>query len=145
MNKRGQSKSTVTVLMEAILLSVVIILMLSVIRKEILSTKYDKMFLARDHAMLIDTIHASPNKILLNYPQDITGFSFKYEDSTVIVYREDEGEVASESYPFTEDPNLPFEQKTLVYGEEDTQKSILYLNDKNSITPIHGIFVEDLE
>jgi hypothetical protein len=149
--KRAQSELAVATLIDFIILFVIIGLMVILAQKEMLSTKYDKMFLARDNAMFIDAIYASPYKLVVKYPQRTYDYSFKFEDSKVIVYKESEALGMSESFPFTQEDKVVFSDKTITAGSDDVDlgddadNPIIYIKTEDEIEPISGIFVEDIE
>ncbi|MBW2970900.1 hypothetical protein KY320_01935, partial [Candidatus Woesearchaeota archaeon] len=42
------------------------------------NTIFEKNYLARDTAMVINTLYASPSPIVYNYPENISGFSIRF-------------------------------------------------------------------
>ena len=124
-SKKAQIDLPVATLIELIILAVLFSLFFTLVYKETVSTKFDKMFLARDSAMFIDTLYASPNKIIVKYPQKTRGYNFKFQEGKVVVYEPDETIKLSEEFPFSEDKALKFDYKTIPDDEDKKEDAII--------------------
>ena len=153
-NKRGSEVLPMSTLIEFILLAIVVSLMILVIAKQSSSTRFEKTFLAKDIAMFVDSIYASPNNLVVKYPQKTHDFSFRFEKSKVIVFNKEESFTLEESFPFTEDTKIEFEYKVIPPEQENEGKvevvgesniPIIFRKSPTKITPFSGIFVEDTE
>ena len=108
-----------------IILVLVIGLMLGIAYRETTSTRYSMLFLSKDSAMFIDALHASPNKIIVRYPQKTEGFNFRIADSKVTVYGNDTAsvggivdQIVGESFPYTSEKDIVFQPLPADYTGE---------------------------
>ena len=89
------------------------------------SLAFEKGFLARDIAILTDTIYASPGNVVVDYPQNTFWFSFKFDANQIQVF-EKESDFIKHSYYFMEDLNLDFGHKIIKPKKEiETKKSFI--------------------
>lgn len=73
---------------------------------------FEKIFLTRDTAILIDTLYIAPGSVEVNYPKDTFWFSYHFAPGKVEVYdTTDEIEPRREKYFFADDINIDFEEK----------------------------------
>ena len=131
-SRKAQTDLSVSTLIEMIMLVLVIGLMLAMAYKETTSTKYDKFFLSKDTAMFIDALHASPNTIIVKYPQKTKDYSFKIEDSKVKSYANSEFLVLGESFPYTSEKGIEIEQSE----DQENDTTIIFTKTKTKITKI---------
>ena len=110
-----------------LLLAIVIFLILaSYVDRASEETTFEKNFLARDIALLIDALYASPGNVNLEYPQDTFWFTFEFNKNQVQVY--DVTEIPTPTlidravYPYIEDSNLEFSYK-IITPENKAKKS----------------------
>jgi|TARA_B100001971_G_C18242142_1_gene571624 hypothetical protein len=125
--KRGK-KATLEIslfwLMDILIFAVVFFLMMIYVDKTVESTTFEKHFLARDSALLIDTLYISPGNTIINYPQNTLWFSFNFNKNKVEVY-EDETTRKPSSY-FTEDKNMIFNYKDIQPEKKaDLEKTLI--------------------
>jgi hypothetical protein len=143
MNKRGSESLSVGTVVEFILLLIVVGLIAIYIVRLSSNDVFEKKFLAKDVALYVEGLYASPNKIIAKYPQDTHGYSYEFRDSSVFVYVS--GPI-KESYPFTGQEGITFEYKTIVTPNAETEdgKSIPLIFEKNrlKIKPYGGILLE---
>jgi hypothetical protein len=148
MKKRGQGDLFLGTIIEYILLAVLVALMLMKIEQETSSHRFDKMFLSKDIGLFVDALYASPNDLVVKYPQKTYDYSFIFEDSKISVYWKKEGAILAESYPFTEDTHLKFRYKTIenkpesIQTESDSGVPIIFIKTKKEVTPFPGVLVE---
>jgi len=144
MNKKGSEEMSMATLIEVILILVITALMTLVISREISSDKFEKLYLSQDMAMFIDTIYASPNNLVVSYPQRTEEFSFDFDHSEVTVFKESEGTALGQKFSFTEESATIFEYKTLhPYASESVQ--VIFTKTFEKIIPFSGLFVRDIE
>lgn len=129
--KRGQITTMVLWFMIDLVLAIVIFFILSsYVDRAAEYTTFEKNFLARDIALLIDTLYAAPGNVITNYSQDTLWFTFKFDKNQVQIYDITENPNPPMSdralYPFIEDRNLKFEYKIITPGvKAQKSKSIL--------------------
>jgi len=85
------------------------------------SLTFERDFLSKDIALLIDSMYASPSSLTLKYPQNTFWFSYKFEDNTVEVSERGLLEKKSQS-EFIKDKNLGFTEKTISPKKEFEDK-----------------------
>ena len=149
MNKKGSEILTVGTLTEVVLLTIVVALLYLVVAREISGTKFEKMYLAKDMAMFIDTLYASPNDIMVRYPQPTQDFAFKFEEGKVTVYIESEGTFLGRDHSFIEDPNIEFKYTTIKPSDAqdlgiEGNAPIIFSKTDTEIRPFLGIFTDDI-
>ncbi|MBN1501914.1 hypothetical protein JW930_00080 [Candidatus Woesearchaeota archaeon] len=111
-SKRGSM--TLWTLVDLFMLAVIVLAFLFQIWLISQSTLFERRFLARDMALLIDTVYASPNNLDIRYPQNTLWFSLLFENSKVSVTdKRKEDLPLSASYYFTEDTSINFVYKQL--------------------------------
>jgi hypothetical protein len=153
MRKKGQIDLPVATLIEIIIVAVFVTLMFIRAAKEIDSHKFEKRYLAKDMSIFIDTLYASPNPLFIKYPQNTQDYSFVFKESKTIVLWQKESELLGESYYFSEDPNLEFGYKSILYnpegsaiveeGKEIQGIPILFQKTDKKIVPIQGILLQE--
>ncbi len=78
-------------------------------------TLYNKNYISRDVALIIDTIYASPGDIHYVYPVDISEFIINFKKDNVEVYEElklyEKMHPSRISYPILVDRNIALENK----------------------------------
>jgi hypothetical protein len=93
--KKGFNKKGMAVmwyLIEAVLISFVIILFFQYIQSVKDNTMFEKQFLSRDIALMIDTINSVPGVVIYNYEDDgkIKQFEYTFVDNKVQINKKDE-------------------------------------------------------
>ena len=84
------------------------------------SLTFERDFLAKDIALLIDSIYASPSSLTLKYPQNTFWFDYKFEDNGVTVSEKGLGKKSQSE--FIRDNNLEFTEKTISPEKEFEDK-----------------------
>ncbi|MBU0756454.1 MAG: hypothetical protein KKF44_00175 [Nanoarchaeota archaeon] len=85
-----------------------IVLMIQIVKDQYNDLSFEKEYLAKDIALLVDTIYASPNDMIVAYPQNKLSFSFRFEEGRVCVF----DEFGEKCAYFSEDAETEF-----IYGE----------------------------
>lgn len=104
--KRGASVLVLFRAAELILFGLAILCLVLIMFK-LKETTYEKNFIARDMALLIDTIYASPGN--LEYIYDMKGYGFDLEIKNGYVYVFDSGYKNPQSYRFAEKEDMEIE------------------------------------
>ena len=136
MDKKASEVMPLATVIEFILILIVVAMMATIISRETSSTKFEKRFLAQDIAMFIDTLYASPNDLVVRYPQDFD-YNIVFDMGKVTVYEESVSD--GEYFSFTEDPNIEFQYKTV------SDNTLIFIKTSTKITPLSGEFVEEIE
>lgn len=123
---------------ELVIVVLVGYVLFDLVNSESNNTKFEKNYLARDNALLLNMIYASPGDITYNYPYSYSErsnkFVFNFKQNKIEVYEPDElieGGVVS--YPFAEDKNYNLVYTTL-YPKNIKENKITYSKDKKDIT-----------
>ena len=102
-------------------------------------TLFEKIFLKKDLAILIDTIYSAPGNVELNYPKDTHAFTFTFTNSKIEVY-DPNTILHKQTHPIINDRNISFQETTLepTFEEDElkekVQIKITKLGNKMSIT-----------
>ena len=111
MQKKAQTFETLWWLINFFLLAVILISMLLVISDLNSSTALERKYIAKDIALLVNNLYASPNNVLYYYPENEFPFGVKFEDSQVKVLGSIESDLVSKNYFFVEDSHIVFRDK----------------------------------
>ena len=111
--------------------------LLQTINADAESTTYEKIYLSRDNALLLDKIYSSPGDINYYYTEESGRFIFDFKQNEVQVYEDYElREGGAIGYPFAEDRNYILSYKVLL--PKKTQKTeIAYSKQKGTIDLNH--------
>ncbi|MBI2658667.1 hypothetical protein HYX05_01010 [Candidatus Woesearchaeota archaeon] len=109
------------------------LVLLDTVNSEARGTAFEKNYFARDSALLINTIYASPGNIEYYYPNQTAGFIFDFKQNKVSVYEQHElVEGGVVKYPFAEDATYTFFYTKLSPRNLQEHK-IVYSKNKDSI------------
>lgn len=119
-NKRGLEHELFFTVFEIILVAVIVFALLSFVNDVAKQTIFEKNYLARDLALLINTIYASPGEITYSYKENTNDFTFNFHDNKVEVYKDEESEQKI-FYLFAQNKKIPFGGKTLRPKQKGTE------------------------
>ena len=107
--------------------------LIQTINSEARVTTYEKIYLARDNALLLNTIYAAPGDVRYNYAEKTGAFILDFKQNEVKVYEDYELiEGGAIGYPFAEDNTY-----TITYTKVLPKKSegiaATYSKDKDSL------------
>ena len=109
------------------------LILLDTVNSEAKGTTFEKNYFARDSALLINTIYASPGDIEYNYPDKTDNLIFDFKQNKVGVYEQHEQvEGGVVEYPFAEDIIYTFFYTKLLPKNLQENK-ITYSKNKNII------------
>lgn len=146
-SKKGDLELSTGTLVEIILLLIVCGLIILIIAKESSSYKFEKLFLSKDSAMFIDTLYASPSKIVVNYPQSSKAFYYIFEKNQVRTYHEKEIVDMAESYYFTEEHDIDFKYGTfepLKIVDDEFTTPLIFVKTRTKLTPQVALLTKDV-
>ena len=119
-SKKGQEDLTRQLLIDLIVILVLIVILINAIGKYIDSSRFEAKFIARDLALTIDSIYASPYDITLRYPQKTEAFTYEFSDDGKISIIK-EGTYLATEY-FTPQKGIRFINKTFHLDVETKEK-----------------------
>jgi hypothetical protein len=95
--RRGDTKELLPELFVGMIIVVFITLfLLFVVKKFLDSPRFEAKYVAKDLALMTDTLHASPNDISVMYPHKVYMFSYRFTDNgQVSVFDGDEYSLSS--------------------------------------------------
>jgi hypothetical protein len=145
-NKKGDDFLITATTVEFILIIIIVGLIILIIAREQQNDKFEKLFLAKDVGMFVDSLYASPNSVLVKYPQEAKGYSYKMESGKITVYKESQTLAYGESYPFSEQTSILFMPKDITLTDQSGEDSvdeipIIFRKTKTKIVPIPGIII----
>jgi len=108
-------------LIDLIVSIVVFIMLLTYVDQVGESLTFERDFISKDIALLIDSVYASPSSLSLKYPQNTFWFSYKFEDNQVSVIERGLLEKKARN-EFITDKNLRFTEQTFSPGKEFVDK-----------------------
>lgn len=118
---------------ELLLVFLVGVILADMINGEANDSTFEKNYFARDNALLLNTIYASPGDITYQYPEDTKNFIVEVKPNKIDVYEHyelQEGGVMS--YPFAEDKIYSLSYRKLL-PDKSKEKKLEYKKDKNAI------------
>lgn len=95
------------------------------------TTSFEKSFLSRDLALVIDSLYAAPAEVMLQYPQKTLWFSYKFDHNKVSVFERKLLSLSKTAY-FIEDKDLEF-QPTVLNPKKEVEDSFVkrYISQVN--------------
>jgi len=81
------------------------------------TTTFQKEFLAKDIALLIDSLYTVPGQAVVYYSKKTFNFTIEISENKVEVY-ENKSDFFKKSFYFTEDPSIPIDYKVIGPSEE---------------------------
>lgn len=118
---------------ELVVVFLVGLILLDTVNGEIKSTTFEKIYFARDSALLVNTIYSSPGDVQYNYPEKTGNFIFDFKQNKVEVYEQNEiKEGGVIGYPFAEDKTSTF-YYTKLLPRNSQENNISYSKNKKNI------------
>ena len=105
-SKKGISNDLFFNVFEYMLAFVVLVALFQFVNEIIEQTIFEKNYLARDIALLVNTLSAAPGEITYTYNEDTSKFLVEFNENVIIVYEADK------------DPDL--RNTFYIYGEHET-------------------------
>jgi hypothetical protein len=125
LKKRGKKatifEKPIWFLIDLLIAVIVFLMLLSYVDQLGESLTFERDFLAKDIALLVDTLYASPGSLTLKYPQNTFWFGYQLKDNEVQVI--EKGLISKKSYgQFTKDTKLDLQSKELFPEKEFEDK-----------------------
>ena len=120
-NRKGLSHELFFNVFELVLASIVLLSLLYFVNDIAKQTIFEKNYMARDIAVLLNTLYAAPGEVTYNYNEKVEYFSFDFSNNEVKVYGKDDKESTNIFYPFAQNKNVPFQDKKLTYEKESVK------------------------
>ncbi|MAG91444.1 hypothetical protein CMO83_02110 [Candidatus Woesearchaeota archaeon] len=120
---------------ELTIVFVVIGLLFQTVNAEVKASTFEKLYLARDNAFLLNTIYASPGDIQYYYVEDTGDFILDFKKNEVDVYLDYELiERGSIGYPFAED--LTYSLSYIILDTSESLESRILYEKENDIIDV---------
>lgn len=132
--KEGMTHDLFFNMFELVLAAIVIIALINFVTDAVSKSIFEKNYLARDLALLVNTIYSAPGELTYNYEQSLDNYQFEFDfrQNQVLVHeKEDKVEESPTSYIFAENKNIPFQYKTL--SQENGKIGIIFYKLKDSV------------
>ncbi len=78
---------------------------------------FDRHFLSRDIALLMDTLSIPSGNVIIDYSRDTIGSAIEIQKEKVSIFNPSKFEPRKDSYEFTEDKNIEYEYKEMIPSE----------------------------
>jgi len=129
--KRGTITTSALWFMFDIVLAVVIFFLLSsFVDRAAETTTFEKNFLARDTALLVETLYAAPGTVELDYTQDSLWFTFNFQENIVQVYdatlNDNPPAIEKSIFPYTGDNNIAFKNRIITPLKKIERKESIF-------------------
>ena len=131
-NKNGINQELFFNIFEVVLAFIVILSLFYFINDVVKQTIFEKNYLARDLAILVNTIYSAPGDVNYDYKEnsDKFQFVFNFTPNKVEVYSYEEKEPGEHlNYLFGEDKIIAFGYKNLIYDKENVKIEFLKSDD----------------
>lgn len=130
LNKKAQIDMTLWWLIEIFLMIILVFFVFNpAIDNQASDLKFYKRFSAKNLALYVDTVYASPYPLKVYYSENTPSFTYIFEEDRIYVLEEGERLTKSTYYSFIPDINKEFRGKTIEPEEniriEDMQGNIL--------------------
>ncbi|MFH2019890.1 MAG: hypothetical protein ABIJ34_00600 [archaeon] len=148
LHKRGQTNEVLWWLINLFFLAVILMSILYVINSLLNNNNFEKRYLAKDLALVMNNLHSAPNNVFFVYTENEFDFDVRFEKNKVTVYNPKEGELTGKSYPFIEDEGLKIRYKKIKSSlvDEDKEKNyLLALGFKKTPARINPIAIINTE
>ncbi|MBI4452422.1 hypothetical protein HY637_03260 [Candidatus Woesearchaeota archaeon] len=127
--KKGMSDELFFTIFEVILVAIITVALYNFITDVSEKTIFEKNYLARDMALLINTLYAAPGEVSYAYNEDTTKFKliYKFSPNKIEVYEKEEALQQNHPfYLFAENKNMEFG-----YGEIEYREKTITMFSKN--------------
>jgi len=121
--KKGMTHELFFNVFELVLASIVLLALLFFVNGIVKQTIFEKNYLARDLAGLINTVYAAPGELTYRYNENAAGFTFDFGSGKVDV-RSESKDPENVFYPFAKNDRISFQYKTLSYAKDSVKIEI---------------------
>lgn len=136
-DKRGITHEMFFNIFEIVLAFIVILALFNFVNGIVKQTIFEKNYLARDLAILTNTVYAAPGEVIYNYNENAKEFefSFDFKPNNIEIkenYGEEQKELAAPIvYPFAEDKTVPLSYK--IIDNDKGSVKIQFIKSKDGI------------
>lgn len=131
MNKKGLITKQWLYTFYVVLNVIVLVLFITYINQLAENQKINQDFLSRDLGLIVDTLHNSPNPVILSYVNPAS-YELKIDKEFVAVNKP--GEIAIKKYLYTRDNNIDLNANLLPI----TNSTLIFDKNKNILVSLHG-------
>ncbi len=121
--KKGMTHELFFNVFELVLASIVLLALLFFVHGIAKQTIFEKNYLARDLAVLLNAVYAAPGELTYKYNENAAGFTFDFASGKVDV-RSESKDPSNIFYPFAKNDRILFQYKTLSYATEPAKIEI---------------------
>lgn len=116
--KKGLTYEQFFNVLELVLAIIIILALFFFVSDVAKKTIFEKNYMARDLAILLNTFYAAPGEVTYNYYENLKDFTFNFGDNKVEVSgKEDKG--TNIFYPFAKNKEVQFQENILNYENEN--------------------------
>ena len=120
-SRKGLSHELFFNVFELVLASIVLLALLYFVNDIAKRTIFEKNYMARDTAILLNTLYSAPGEVIYNYNEKVEDFTFDFLNNEVKLYGKEDKEFTNIFYPFAQNKNIPFQDKKLNYEKENVK------------------------
>jgi len=118
-NKKGLSHELFFNIFELTLAAMIALALFLFVSDVAEQTIFQKNFLVRDLALVVNTLYTAPGDVVFNYGEDTSKFTLEFTENKITVTRKGVEDNSNIFYLFAENKKIPFLYKTLTFDEED--------------------------
>ena len=119
-------------LFELVVVALVGVILVDMVNEEVKDTGFQKNYLSRDNALLLNTIYSSPGDIQYTYQEKTGKFIFDLKQNKIEVYEPNEvTEGGVVNYPFSEDRTYDLAYAKIV--PKSANSNLVYSKSKGNI------------
>lgn len=116
---------------ELVLAIIVILALFNFVSDVAKQTIFEKNYLARDMAILINILYSAPGDVAYYYDENTDKFTFDFQPNKIVIYKPEDKE-NPQSYPFAENKNMQFRYNTLT-SKQDRERIVFSKSDNQII------------
>ncbi len=138
MDKKAQLPKSIFTLIDLFILAVMVFAFFYQIYLISASTWFEKRYLAKDIALSVDTLYASPYDITIAYPHETFSFSYRFSKNSVTVFDrlwDDTLEATGITSSFSEEKDVSFFYRDLVAPAGLSRVPLVFEKKEKTISP----------
>ena len=131
-DRKGISHEIFFNVFELVLAFIVVLALFTFVNDVAKQTIFEKNYLSRDLAILVNTVYAAPGDLEYTYNENAgkSIFIFDFKPDKIEIYGQEEKESSVHVYyPFAENKNIPFRYKTLNSDKERVKIEFFKTNE----------------
>jgi hypothetical protein len=149
LKKRGQSHDVLWWVLNLFFLAIILLTLLYIINSILNNNMFERKYLAKDVALVMNNMYASPNTVLFVYTENQFDFDVRFQKNKVMAMKPKEGEVTGITYPFIEEDAMAVNYKkiksSVVQIGDEKQNFLLALGFKKTPSRINPMAIINTE